>query len=431
MATLTAFQPFNISTFPVDLIDGNNVVHTSTVNRYEEPFRAYEYKGTDFTYTGPPLWELTSGTINEYKFEVRSGVAWTTTLQITGLAIEYDIATSQPSLDALRAYIFQGNDVFNGSSGNDVLNGYGGADSFFGGSGDDVYTLDNVGDAVTELAGQGIDTIRTTVGLVVPDNVENVVLLGAAANVTGNTQSNALTGTAGTNVLDGGRGPDSLTGLAGDDTYYVDSGADTVAEPVSGGTDEILSKVSLVLQGNVENGTAISGAGAVALTGNALNNILTGNDAANVLDGAGGNDQLFAQAGDDTLVGGAGNDLLSGGDGLDVMLGGAGTDRFRFDVAPDGGNVDRIMDFVPGSDDLEFSAAVFAGLGTPGGSVDASVFVKGVAPVALDALDRLLYDTSTGRLYYDSDGAGSVSPELVATLDGAPNVAPGDLQVIV
>jgi Ca2+-binding RTX toxin-like protein len=428
MATLTAYKPFDINTFPVDLLNGNNIIHTSTVNRYEEATRAYEYRGTDFAYTGPPLFELADGIINEYVFQTRtSSSSWVTTLHITGLSIDYSVATGFQSYEDLRGYIFGGNDVFNGSSGNDVFNGYAGADSFFGGAGDDLYIFDNPGDVVTELPGEGLDTIRSTVGLVVPDNVENVVLLGsAAADLTGNAQANSLSGTSGANVLDGGRGPDALSGLAGHDTYYIDSGADSVTEPAGAGTDEIVSLVSLTLPANVENATAAEGVAVVAVTGNSLNNVIAGNDAANVLDGAGGNDDLSGGGGDDTLIGGDGNDLLSGGDGLDVLLGGAGTDRFRFDVAPDGGNVDRIMDFAPGTDDLEFSTWVFGAL--TGNFADE--FVKGPGVEALGADDYLLYDTSTGQLYYDADGSRTDdAPHLLATLQGAPNLTAGDLLV--
>jgi Ca2+-binding RTX toxin-like protein len=66
-------------------------------------------------------------------------------------------------------------------------------------------------------------------------------------------------------------------------------------------------------------------------TGNALANRITGNGLGNTLQ---------AGAGDDTLLG-------SGGD--DVLLGEAGADLFVFDP---GMGVDRIVDFLPGTDRL-------------------------------------------------------------------------------
>jgi Ca2+-binding RTX toxin-like protein len=168
----------------------------------------------------------------------------------------------------------------------------------------------------------------------------------------------------------------------------------------------------------------------IALTGNGLPNILNGNDGRNTLSGGGGGDTLLGGKGDDQLDGGDGRDLLVGGLGLDILRGGSGADRFRFESAPSGTNLDRIRDFAPGTDDLEFSAAVFGGLGVVGLPVTSTAFVKGPRAVALGPEDRLLYDTSTGQLYYDGDGSGSGRPEAIARLEGAPNLGTGDLVVV-
>ncbi len=48
-----------------------------------------------------------------------------------------------------------------GNAGNNAINGGTGADSMSGGLGNDVYTVDNVGDAVNELLSEGTDTIST------------------------------------------------------------------------------------------------------------------------------------------------------------------------------------------------------------------------------------------------------------------------------
>ncbi|WP_223465944.1 peroxidase family protein, partial [Pseudomonas sp. GL-RE-26] len=55
-----------------------------------------------------------------------------------------------------------GNDILNGDAGNDILIGGTGADTMAGGVGDDVYEVTDLGDVVTELGGEGIDTVWTS-----------------------------------------------------------------------------------------------------------------------------------------------------------------------------------------------------------------------------------------------------------------------------
>jgi Ca2+-binding RTX toxin-like protein len=185
-----------------------------------------------------------------------------------------------------------GDDALFGGTGNDTLDGGPGADAMTGGTGNDIYFVDNPGDTVTELPGEGTDTVRSSIDYRLGNNVENLVLTGTAdINGWGNTLNNTLTGNAGSNLLAGG---------LGNDTYVIGPG-DIVIELPGEGTDTVRTGTSYTLGDNIEN-LVLTGTAPADATGNALNNVLTGNAAANRLDGGAGNDSLRGGLGDDTYV---------------------------------------------------------------------------------------------------------------------------------
>ncbi|MBB2688977.1 UNVERIFIED_ORG: Ca2+-binding RTX toxin-like protein [Rhizobium esperanzae] len=203
-----------------------------------------------------------------------------------------------------------GADTLSGGAGNDTLDGGAGADTLIGGLGDDTYIVDNAGDVVSENAGEGTDTVKTSLTTyTLGANVENLTYTGTAA-FTGS--GNALD-----NIITGGTGADHLAGGLGNDTYIVDNAGDVVTENVGEGIDTVRTALaSYTLAANVEN-LVYTGAAAFAGTGNGLDNMITGG------------------AGADTLTGGAGNDTLDGGVGADHLIGGTGDDIYIVDNASD------------------------------------------------------------------------------------------------
>lgn len=120
------------------------------------------------------------------------------------------------------------NNTLIGTSGNDTLNGGAGADRMEGKAGNDIYYVDHLGDRVIEVAGQGIDTVFSTVtfGLAGQD-IENLTLQGTASiDGTGNDLANVIVGNSGNNILDGGKGADELRGGDGNDTLIGGAGND-------------------------------------------------------------------------------------------------------------------------------------------------------------------------------------------------------------
>lgn len=322
-------------------------------------------------------------------------------LQLSGSA---DIDATGNQLDN-RLTGNSGANTLSGGEGDDRLIGGLDADSMLGGEGDDLYEVDNTADVVTEFAGEGIDTVEASVTYTLGSELENLILTGLTAIdgtgndlnnlLQGNAADNTLTGGAGNDTLNGKQGLDILIGGAGNDTYLFEDDIDIIVEEADGGRDTLISRLSVTLAANVEDGVLLGSA--VSLTGNELSNVLTGNNAGNTLDGGAGADVLIGSKGNDTyivdsqvdtviehaaegtdtvqssvsytladnvehlsltgtaeagmgnelnnkltgnaasnkLFGQAGHDELDGGAGADVLIGGLGNDRYWVDSADD------------------------------------------------------------------------------------------------
>jgi Ca2+-binding RTX toxin-like protein len=257
-----------------------------------------------------------------------------------------------------------GNDVLVAGDGDDTLTGGSGLDKLSGGKGNDTYVIVGAGSTLTEVAGQGTDTVVADQDFALAVNFENLTLTGLGdLTGTGNTVDNVIIGNEGNNTLlglagndslqgdqgddslDGGAGNDTMSGGNGDDIYFVDSTGDTVAEQPGDGFDSVFASASFTLGANVEELTLV-GAANLAGTGGADDNGIFGNLGNNTLSGAGGNDTLLGGGGTDTLLGGEGDDTLIGGDGVDTLTGDAGIDTFDFNSL--NGSVDVITDFDTG-----------------------------------------------------------------------------------
>jgi Ca2+-binding RTX toxin-like protein len=164
-------------------------------------------------------------------------------------------------------------------------------------------------------------------------------------------------------------------------------------------------------------------------TGTSSANTMNGTPGYDKLAGAVGNDTLAGAAGNDTLLGGANVDRLAGGKGNDRLSGGDGADRFVFaESGPT--NADTLTDFTPGADKIVLDDAAFAKLvPTAVGGLKPANFHVGTA--AVDSKDYVIYDPSSGNLYYDPDGSGGAQQQkLIATLSGSPDtVSAADFKV--
>jgi Ca2+-binding RTX toxin-like protein len=286
------------------------------------------------------------------------------------------------------------NDVMYGEEDNDTLNGGTGADSMIGGIGNDSYVVDNFGDRTTELANEGTDTVTASnlLSFTLGANLENLVLVGASLVGIGNSLVNTITGNSLDNHLNGAGGADTLVGQLGNDTYIVDNAGDAVYEEAGEGNDTVRTSVSYVLTAGADvellTTTNAGGTAAINLTGNANGNVVIGN---------------------------AGNNVIAGGDGNDELTGLGGQDSFLFDTAlSEAFNIDDITDFNVADDTIRLDDDIFSSGLSAGNSVAGSQFVIGAA--ALDAGDRIIYNSATGAVYYDSDGTGAAAQIQFAQL---------------
>ena len=377
-----------------------------------------------------------------------------------------------------------GNDTINGFAGSDTINGGAGADSMVGGAHADTYFVDNPGDVIVELEDGGFDTVNASLSYTLPAWVNHLTLAGSTAiNGTGNDLPNGITGNGAPNVLSGREGIDTLDGGGGGDSFLFnvapgDANADLVLGFNSGAH-------KLILDGNAHAGTGpsgnfaagdarfwssasgaahdaddrviyntstgqlwydadgngagaaqrvatLSGAPALAATDIAIVNGSGGGGGGQTINGTAGNDSLVGGPGNDTINGFDGQDTIDGSAGNDTLTGGSGFDFFRFTVAPGSANADLIMDFGFFHDsEIILDAAVHANLGASGRLEDGDVRFHSAAGASAghDADDRIVYNTSTGDLWYDADGSGSGTAQLIARLQGAPFVTAGDFTV--
>jgi Ca2+-binding RTX toxin-like protein len=229
----------------------------------------------------------------------------------------------------------------------------------------------------------------------------------AGSVIVGSSGSDTLTGTAGNDTLQGLGGNDTLVGSPGNDFYDGGTGADTLDfRATSTGTSV-----------NFSDGT-ISGGFNGTFTN--MERVLAGNAGDTLIGGAGGQ----------TLSGRGGFDVYEGRAGVDTLWGGAGEDDFIFREMGDA-NADRISDFASGADDIMLDDAAFTTIGAIGNFAAGDTrFKANSGGTATETDDRVIFNTSTGQLYYDADGSGAGTAQLIATVQSGATVAAIDIVVI-
>ena len=341
---------------------------------------------------------------------------------------------------------------------------------FFGPSPTVTFTGNTVSGNTVGLAGGYLDTDASTIHFGAGnDFTGNDFGLSLYGNVTatnaeavtgdfyweGGTAANAITGAGSADTLIGGGGDDTITGNGGNDEIDGGNGTDVVVysdaatitqdgltgwtvTSATGGTDTLTNieqvndsatgKILLVGNGGYASIEAAINAAASGdtirvasgtwtlpgtLLGGSENDLLLGGGDNDTLDGGTGADQMFGGTGNDTYTVDDAGDIVSesSAQGTDTvhasvsyaLTGGDGLDSFVFSSTLNGTtNVDSITDFVVADNSFNLKTSVFTTLSA--GTLDAGAFVTGTG--AGDATDRIIYDNTTGDLFYDADGSG-------------------------
>ncbi|WP_264045160.1 Calx-beta domain-containing protein [Methylobacterium flocculans] len=253
-----------------------------------------------------------------------------------------------------------GDDVLQGTDGSDLIDGGLGSNAMYGGKGDDGYVVDNVGDTIVELPGEGYDWVTSTLATyTLPDNVEGLTIRrDSGATAIGNSLNNRLIGGIGNDVLEGRGGNDILIGGGGKDifVFYPESGssADSIMDfrPGIGGDVVRLIDLGFMSFASIQAGLRDYSEGAVLtlpsgdtiLFRGVLSEKLTAenfefsgalasrpiwnpyeppvgpNLKTAYFGGTPGNDVLVGTDRDDTLEGNGGADKMSGGKGNDTYV---------------------------------------------------------------------------------------------------------------
>jgi serralysin len=226
-------------------------------------------------------------------------------------------------------------------------------------------------------------SVDTNPGIYDGTNNLGIAFGAVIENAIGGAGNDLLTGNAANNLLDGGSGNDSIYGGLGSDSISGGDGFDVI---YCGDGDDVVN-------GNKNGDTIFGGAG---------------------------NDFIGGGNGLDSIDGGDGNDTIIGGLGTDTLTGGTGNDHFQF-LRPLNGTtqVDTITDYQSGQDVIELSATIFtAYLGQVGSYVTTSPLLS--------------YDSATGVLTYDEDGAGAAPALTFAILGfvGHPTLQGNDFLII-
>jgi Ca2+-binding RTX toxin-like protein len=338
------------------------------------------------------------------------------TLTLRRIEKVYGDDVNDTLLGARRAdFLAGGNgiDTIDGREGNDTLHGGEGDDTLSGGLGDDTINGDAIDDADAPVTAAGTDTVSyAAAAAAVTVNLSTGVATGEGRDTLLNIEH--VVGSGFGDVLKGNAAKNELIGGDGDDRFITTTGGDKLVGGKGVDTVDFTTEAAGV-QCDLGTGEA-SGIGLNTLSG--IESAIGSRFA----------DNIKGSSSNNAIEGGAGDDLLNGHAGTDRLTGGAGSDTFVYDRRD---AQDVIVDFRPGEDVIAIDNAIFSALTSllPEGSLASARFVAGTNPAASREA-QFLYETDTGILRFDADGAGGLAPIALLRLVNKAALTFADIEII-
>ena len=361
-----------------------------------------------------------------------------------------DIITGGDGIDATDGGM--GNDTFTYESLAEFVTGGAVVDNVTGGEGTDTARVDA---AITLAAGTSLARLNTVevlqqnnagaANIAINSNTNlgdirtidiSASTVASTVNLAGVTQAVSIKGGSGIDQLTGGTGVDTLDGGTGDDTFIYTTLADFIAnnavvDSIIGGegTDTVRVDVAISLAA----GTSLERLNTVEVlqqnNAGAANIVINSNTNLSSIRSI----DISASTADSTvnltgvtqavsIVGGSGNDAITSGTGADALTGGTGIDTYSLgqdmaaDTVSENGSsltvnagavsgMDVVNQFTPGTDTLNFTAAMGATRTAITGTFANGVFTPGTGP---NDNDVLVYGQTAGNTNPVSGNLGVV-----------------------
>lgn len=432
---------------PATTITGGSGADTFTINNASNTVVTI----TDFVPNTDTLSIVSPTTVRVYSSTVAtgtSGISYVSVsnsgkLYIDGATLSDGITTVTGAQTIIGSAT--GSNSIVGGSGSDQITGGALTDTLNGGNGDDVFQyssdtlfIDGSNAVIDSIdGGAGIaDSIlftATAAGITLVDTTSRITNVEKITTVANSSQisiifTQALTGgfttidlsgdtnATGTNVVSssGNNGISTIIGSAGIDAITL--GAAAPATTITGG----LGADTLALaSGTTATVSDVDGIAVTITTGATLTTI--GALVATSITGGTGVDTI-------TLAGAVSNvATITGGTGLDVInLGASHTGGVKVNLAAVAADADTITNFVVGTDKIVLTKAVFANLAGTTGAVTlgtdfastTTAAMTGAAIATATNAEHVVFDQTTNKLYYNSDGPTAGGFTEIATLVG-------------